>query len=140
MNWVMDTSFIIPLFLSDESSGDVDGFLNMVFQGEVKVFVPALWWYEISNALHIIVKRGRLSHQQASEALEVCRSIKNFLMVEPVEYNATIFQLAQAHNLTAYDATYLDLALQQQIGLASLDKQLNTVSKKLGIETWNLPE
>jgi predicted nucleic acid-binding protein len=66
-------------------------------------------------------------------AIEVCKYF-SFFQIEPVVFNQDIFALAQTHNLTAYDASYLDLAIRKQAGLASLDKQLNDVAKTLGID------
>lgn len=135
--WVVDISFILPLFLPDEASGDADGFLNVAFEGHTTIFIPSLWWFEMSNSLHIAVKRQRLSHEESLNAINIGQTIVgNFFKVEPVTLNTTLYELAHEHNLTAYDASYLDLALRHQAGLASLDKQLNSVAKQLGIETW----
>lgn len=134
-DWVIDTSFTMPLFLADEYSDAIDGFFNVALQKNVTIFVPAVWWFEISNALHTGVKRKRLNYQQALHAIEICQGF-NFFQIEPIVFNQTLFDLCQAHHLTSYDASYLDLALRYQAGLASLDKELNTVAQQLGIETW----
>lgn len=134
-NWVVDVSFIVPLFLADEDSSDTEGFLNVAFQRNMNIFIPALWWFEMSNTLHIVVKRQRLSQFHALNAIEVCKAF-NFFKIEPVVFNQTLFDLAQAHNLSAYDASYLDLAIRHQAALATFDQHLNVVAKDLGIETW----
>src|SRR3990167_4179396 len=86
--WAADSSFIAPLFLPDESIGDADGFLNVAFQGDTTIFVPAMWWYEMSNILHLAIKRQRLPIQQAQSAVGVCQSMcVNFFQVEPVVIN-----------------------------------------------------
>lgn len=41
--------------------------------------------------------------------------------------------LARTHNLTTYDAAYLDLAMQTGLPLATLDNQLIQVSESLGV-------
>lgn len=135
--WVVDISFILPLFLPDEATGDADGFLNVAFAGHTTIFIPSLWWFEMSNSLHIAVKRQRLSHEESLNTITICQTIVgNFFKVESVAFTSTLYELAHEHNLTAYDASYLDLAMCQNAGLASLDKQLNSVAQKLGIETW----
>ena len=42
--------------------------------------------------------------------------------------------LARPHQLTAYDAVYLDLAITRGVPLYTLDKNLQQAAKKLGVE------
>ena len=51
---------------------------------------------------------------------------------EPSSYDG-VFQLADEHGLTVYDAAYLDLAVHEAIPLASLDGQLIRAAKGVGI-------
>jgi predicted nucleic acid-binding protein len=44
----------------------------------------------------------------------------------------TIMPLARKHNLTVYDAAYLELALRQDIPLASIAKRLVEARKSAG--------
>jgi predicted nucleic acid-binding protein len=44
-----------------------------------------------------------------------------------------IVRLARAHDLSAYDASYLQLALALHLPLATLDKRLGQVADKLGL-------
>lgn len=135
LSWVVDSSFTMPLFLADEQANEIDGFFNVALQRNIQIFVPAMWWFEVSNVLHLSVKRQRLTSQQAIHAIEICQGF-NFFQIEPIIFNQVLFDLAQTYHLSAYDASYLDLALRYQAGLASLDKQLNAVAQQLGIETW----
>jgi predicted nucleic acid-binding protein len=45
-----------------------------------------------------------------------------------------VFRLARAHGLSAYDAAYLQLALELRVPLATLDRQLAQVAATLGIK------
>lgn len=134
-NWVVDSSFTVPLFLPDEYSSQIEGFFNVALQRGTTIFVSAIWWFEINNVLHLSIKRKRLNYQQAMNAIEICKYF-DFFKIEPVVFNHVIVDLAQSHNLSAYDASYLDLAVRYQAGLATLDKQLTTVAKQLGLEVW----
>jgi len=44
-----------------------------------------------------------------------------------------IFALARKHNLSSYDASYLDLAMRKGLPLATLDKNLLAVAKRIKI-------
>jgi len=45
-----------------------------------------------------------------------------------------LLSLARAHQLSSYDACYLDLALKRGLPLATLDKKLAHAAKTVGIE------
>jgi 2-hydroxychromene-2-carboxylate isomerase len=51
---------------------------------------------------------------------------------------ATTLALARAHGLTLYDAAYLELAMRASLSLATLDKELRSAAKKVGVTV--LPE
>ena len=41
-----------------------------------------------------------------------------------------IFALARAHNLSSYDASYLDLAMRRGLPIATLDKKLIAAAQR----------
>ena len=45
-------------------------------------------------------------------------------LVDDLDDNFAVLLLAQRHNLTAYDAAYLELALREKALLATLDRRL----------------
>jgi predicted nucleic acid-binding protein len=48
------------------------------------------------------------------------------------------FDLAQAHGLTLYDATYLDLSLRAGLPLATLDQALGRAAAACGVPVLGL--
>lgn len=44
-----------------------------------------------------------------------------------------VVTLARAHNLTAYDASYLELALRRGLPLASQDRRFRDAARRIGI-------
>jgi predicted nucleic acid-binding protein len=45
-------------------------------------------------------------------------------------------QLARRYNLSAYDASYLELALRRGVPLATLDEDLQKAAKKAGVKRF----
>ena len=45
-----------------------------------------------------------------------------------------LLPLCRAHQLTSYDAMYLDLAVRRQLPLATLDEPLRKAAKKMGVK------
>lgn len=96
--------------------------------------VPEIWAFEIANSIFIsLSKRKRISAQQASEYLSLLRNLP--IRVEPQNLwaNVVLESLSRRHNLTAYDAAYLDLALRTHLSLATLDEPLRQAAAAEGI-------
>jgi predicted nucleic acid-binding protein len=48
-----------------------------------------------------------------------------------------VLPLARAYSLTAYDATYLDLAMREGLILATLDVELRKAARKAGVKVFS---
>ena len=57
---------------------------------------------------------------------------------DPFSYDA-VFQIADRHGLTVYDAAYLDLAVRERLPIASLDGALMRAAAQSGVETFQPP-
>lgn len=97
--------------LPDESSPLARRVLDDIVSRRVLLTVPALWWYELANVLKVSVRRGRLSSQTAEQALFLVRDIPMATIGPADQSQSGILSTAIRENLTAYDATYLHLAL-----------------------------
>lgn len=133
MAWVMDCSFAAALGLPDEHSSAVeDFFLHVGVQDQL--WVPPLWWIELSNVLLVAQRRGRIT--QAERATLFARFADlpvhtDAQIGEPVA--SRIQALAELHDLTAYDAAYLELAQRRGAGLATFDRQLAASARRSGV-------
>jgi predicted nucleic acid-binding protein len=102
--------------------------------GESQAIAPDIWWIEIINVLWVAERRGRTSPNETRNALIFLRSIP--LQITPTTTQATLdrtLELSRQHNLAAYDAAYLDLALREQVLLATIDTRFSEVARSLEI-------
>jgi predicted nucleic acid-binding protein len=44
--------------------------------------------------------------------------------------------LARGHNLTAYDAAYLELAIRRGLPMATIDRKLRTAAEPVGVANY----
>jgi predicted nucleic acid-binding protein len=138
MNWVLDCSLALAWALPDETSKRAERFLADVGR-DTLLWVPALWWYELANALTMAHRRRRLTESEAMRLIELYSSL-------PIQTDAhlnpdavwRLQSLAKEHSLSAYDAAYLELAQRKGIGLATLDKHLTTAARKAGVQVPHL--
>jgi predicted nucleic acid-binding protein len=133
MEWVLDSSVALALSLPDEKSNEVDVFFNRL-GGQDLFWVPALWWYEIANALTSAQRRKRLAEGDRNRLTELFRMLPIQTDTVPdAEANYRFQSLATEHALSAYDAAYLELAQRRGIGLATLDQHLRSACVRAGI-------
>ena len=134
MDWVLDSSIALALALPDEKSEQADHFFRRVKSGSV-LWVPALWWYEIANALIGAQRRKRLTEGDRIRLLELYRMlpIQTDTALDPDAMHR--FQtLAMEYELSAYDAAYLELAQRKGLGLATLDQRLQSAALRAGVK------
>ncbi|MCA3586055.1 MAG: type II toxin-antitoxin system VapC family toxin [Methylocystis sp.] len=93
--------------------------------------VPDLFAHELRNLLVMGVQRRRLPEDLFWDQLARIEQMP--IRVVPSGPSKRIAQLAFKHRLTAYDAAYLDLALDQALPLASLDKDLRRAALAEGV-------
>ncbi|NOY09254.1 MAG: type II toxin-antitoxin system VapC family toxin [Spirochaetes bacterium] len=134
MIWVLDCSFFAALFLPDEKSESVKTFFR---NNSNQLNVPSLFWYEITNVLAISLNRKSLNE---STALIIFNLIDKFDIstdtIDDISEMKEIFHLCGEYQLSSYDASYLELSIRKNASLASLDNNLNSAAKKLGINIY----
>ncbi len=135
MDWVIDASLALAWGLPDETSPQADRFLSRV-SGKDVLWVPSLWWYEVANALILAERRKRLTEADGIQLRELygLLPIKTDTITGS-EMMERLRTLARLYNLSAYDATYLELALRRGLRLATLDQNLRSAAQKAGLTT-----
>lgn len=128
--FVLDASVVLTWCFPDENAALAQHVAGMFKRGDTAV-APSFWPHEILNALLVGEKRKRISKELVRSFLEDLATLP--IMLEPLPAEIVfgrIQRLSREHGLTAYDAAYLDLALDKGLPLASLDEDLARASKK----------
>ena len=99
--------------------------------GSRRLLAPRLVRYELAQVA--LSKSSRGPAESCARILEAFTAALR-LPVRLVEPDwAQVVQLARAHGLSAYDASYLQIALALRVPLATLDSRLGRVAEELGI-------
>ena len=132
MSFVLDASIALSWCFSDEASAK--SWLLLERLEEETAFVPSLWPLEITNILILAERQKRISYAHVIQSLELMENL-SIRIDEETAYQAfhKTCQLAHHEKLTSYDASYLELALRLGIPLATKDRALARVAKKLRI-------
>lgn len=133
MVWVLDASLALAWALPDERSGGAVRALGRIGREDV-LWVPALWWYEIANALTLARRQARLTEADSLLALETYSRLQ--LETDPgpdSDLAWRLHSLAVGHGLSAYDASYLELAQRREGGLLTVDARLGRAASRAGV-------
>ena len=134
--WVVDTSIALAWGMPDERSPIADRFWDEI-GSDTRLHVPPLWWYECANALVVARRRDRITEVQAIKLGDLLASLPLTTSERPLGDDMTRFRLqAEASELSAYDAAYIDLARRLRAGLATLDERLADAARAENIDVF----
>ena len=135
--FVTDASVAIAWVHPSQATPETVAMLESVAEGAA-LEVPALWPLEVANALLVLVRRGRLEEDERQAALGWLQRLP--LRIDP-DAAALAFsrlsELADTHELSTYDAAYLELAQRKGLALASKDASLRKAAKRAGVRLWS---
>ena len=131
--FVIDASVVLTWCFPDENAVEAQHVADRFQRGDTAI-APSFWPQEVLNALLTAERHRRIPRDLVQGflddlmalpiELEICRSEMVF---------ARTLSLSREHKLTAYDAAYLDLSVENRLPLATLDEHLIRACKKAGV-------
>ncbi len=137
MTVVLDASLTLAWFLEDETTPAVEAVFDEVVNSDA--VVPPLWRIEVGNALQMAVRRKRIDRDFRDSNLRDLDALPITIDSEcDVHCWSAALTLSDTHDLTLYDATYLELAQRRRLPLATLDRALAEASSRLNVQVKGL--
>jgi predicted nucleic acid-binding protein len=130
---VLDTSIALKWFLEDESDRAYSLEILNAITDDYRPTVPWLWYYEIANAILVQVRRKRVVLEKALVYLSIIDDM--VIDIDPPNGSSILqlLHLARMHNLTVYDAAFLELAMRLGLPLATGDEALLRAALDAGV-------
>ena len=138
MNFVLDNSVTMRWFFGDGKPQEL-AYASKVLEAMkvANAIVPATWGLEVANVIARAEAKALVTEARSGAFLEMLDGVS-------IEVDAATFahalestlQLARRYKLSAYDASYLELALRRGISLATLDEDLQKAAKKAGVKKF----
>lgn len=102
--------------------------------------VPALWYTEVANTLLVFERAKRLT-EQASVSYLADLSLLAIVQDDfsPASRQSRVLDLGRVYKLSAYDATYLELAMRRAATLATFDRKLADAARAAGVRVFGDP-
>ena len=123
MDIVIDTSVVIAVIASEPEKDT----LIRLTQGADLIAPHSVHW-EIGNAFSAMLKRSRITVNQALKAIELYKRIP--IRFVDVELSQSL-NIADTLEIYAYDAYLIQCALKYKSPLISLDKNLVSCAKRI---------
>lgn len=137
-SFVLDNSVTMRWLLESEKPADqnyAETVLNTL-TNDIAI-VPSLWHLEAVNVLLSAARRKDIAIAEIEKFISQLENLP--IQVDPLTANQAFSRtlvLANAYNLSSYDAAYLELAVRESLPLASLDKNLVKAAKKVNVEIY----
>ena len=131
-NFVLDGSVTMVWGFEDEADDYAEAILERM--PDLQAHVPSLWPLEVANALLVGERRRRITPAETARFLAILGAFPITVDDQTVAHAWTdTMHLARAHNLSSYDAAYLELAIRLGLPLAALDGKLKTAAGAMGV-------
>ena len=131
--FVLDASVVLSWCFPDENAAVAQHVADRFKQGDAAL-ASSFWPHEVLNALLAGERRKRISEEMIQTFLDDLALLPVTLEASPA---GIVFDRVQAlsrrHELTPYDAAYLDLAVENGLALATLDEALVRACQNAGV-------
>lgn len=130
MPFVLDNSVVCGWILGNQVTPYTQAIARRLMDS--RAVAPALLRLEYTNVLRTACKRGTMNAQQAQQTISLLAELPLDIDTEPPD-SAQLLTLALRHDLSSYDAAYLDVALRYQLPIATQDEALARAARSTGV-------
>jgi predicted nucleic acid-binding protein len=136
MHFVLDNSVVMRWLFGDGEQQAIEysnRILDLLAQEENGAIVPCIWALEVGNVIVRAESKGLLQEARSAAFLGI---LQNMLIEIDSRSNqqalSDTLQVARRYQLSAYDASYLELALREGLALATNDDALRKALASAG--------
>lgn len=128
--YIVDNSVVVAWLYPAQATQYTERLLER--SGSSTLHASFIWPAEFANAASVMVKRGILTDELGAEMIRMVDVFDLVVDRTPADLRQ-IYQISQRHGLSAYDASYLELAIRLKLPLATRDVALKKASQTLDL-------
>ncbi|MHB8382147.1 MAG: type II toxin-antitoxin system VapC family toxin [Candidatus Binataceae bacterium] len=131
--FVLDASVTMCWLFADQATAHTDSILDRL-AGQDEAITSIIWPLEVANVLVISERRKLIKPAEGAAFLEELGQLP--IRVEPTTPErifGNVFECARRYRLSAYDASYLDLAMREALPLSTVDNALRAAARAAGV-------
>jgi predicted nucleic acid-binding protein len=130
--FVIDASVALAWCFDDEATAATRTLLDRFEDDHAEV--PSLWHLELANALALGERKRRITPARTSAFIALIGGLPIVIDEQtPNRALSTVLGLARSERLSAYDASYLELAMRRGVPLATKDDDLAKAARRVGV-------
>jgi predicted nucleic acid-binding protein len=129
VTFVLDASVTLAWCLTDEATDYTERVLDLLRNTDC--IVPPIWPMEVANVLVVSERRRRLTPDETAMFARTLQQLPIRVDATPIDLQG-LMRLAREQSLSAYDASYLELAIQNGLSLATQDQHLLRAATNVG--------
>lgn len=135
--FVVDYSVVMTWCFQDEVNPYAEGVLEHL--PTACAVVPAIWPLEVINVLLVAERNSRLSESDSVRFVTLLNQLP--IVVDrswPERSMKDVLAIGRTHNLSSYDAAYLELAMRRGLPIATLDHNLIAAARRIDLPIFNI--
>jgi predicted nucleic acid-binding protein len=125
-SFVIDASVGAKWFLpaaAEPLASEAQHLLDRYTQGQVRLFVPDLFWPELGNVLWKATLQGRITQREAEASVSRAGQL-GLLLLPSIDLIAQALTMAVVSRRTVYDSIYIAAAVSESIQFLTADERL----------------
>ena len=132
--FVVDASVALCWYFPGQKTAYTEAIFDRLAGGD-EALAPALWPFEMVNSLVVAARQKAITLSQLDTFIADLKDLPITVDVDGVGRSySSILRLCRQHQLSSYDAAYLDLALVEGVAIATLNKNLRTAARAAGVQ------
>ena len=132
MTFVLDASITLAWCFDDEENEVADSVFSLL--DDENAIAPSVWPLELANSLLTAERRGRISPSETARIIGLVERLPvSVLHTEVNETMSEVIRIGRDQRLSAYDASYVYVALASGLSLATLDSRLRLVCQRVNV-------
>jgi predicted nucleic acid-binding protein len=137
-DFVLDNSVVMRWFFGDGMEKDL-AYATRVFDAmsTSAMVVPAVWNLEVVNVIARAEAKNVVTEASSEAFIAILEQLDIRLpSITNEQATGAILQLARRYGLSSYDASYLHLALHENLPIDMLDSDLLLATQKTGVKQF----
>jgi predicted nucleic acid-binding protein len=132
--FVLDASVALSWFFDDEFSPYSSAIAEIMPRSQA--VVPIIWPLEMANGFLTAFRRGRLQETKVAALIGALGRLRIDVDngIAPESLAQATLTLGIAHRVSAYDASYLEVAMRRGLPLATQDERLMRAASAAGVD------
>ena len=136
---VIDAAVALAWVFPDKHSAAADTILESL--DYETVVVPGNWSVEVADALAAGVQTGSITEVAAQRFVTLLETLDVVeYACEPAAALGRRIALCREHRLSAHDAAYLDIAMREDLPLATFENSLRRAAWSIGVKLAGQPD